>query len=555
MKKLLFVTFIAVILLSSCDWLFEDDTGGKRFWAQNFSTNSFYQLYANLLAENEHCKVYAETTSGVSKSVAQNMANEFLNIYDKMIGAFGLEFEGEYTNGKKYKLNTIKLADAYCDGDGKLTILLLDIRDSYQKGVNESYVAGYFTPINFFSDDPKSGYRSNLCDMIYIDTNPALKEDPEDAYSTLAHELQHLMNFTTTLEKRSETDAQGQLADLFMMDTWIDEGLASAAEYVYAGEHLIDRWGWYYLNGDGNGLIDKGNNFFVWGNRDHDESCGRADKGYPDCKDPANHSQYAILDDYATVYLFFQWLRIQSSKDVGIYKDIIGYEVKPADKNTYSENSYLPVTEAVSKSIDSSYKGKWGDLLRDWLAANYIYAPKGDPNSLYGYKDDFNSDDFKNKDGELLTIKGRNLLYTEDEQTTVKLYPGEGVFSKIDTAYATANPSKPADTTNIKYYILTDSPKTTMAQGALLTYNANPANFTIVNNAKKDPTTEQGTVTGVPVAANVNIAAPVNGRAVAGGFTITGPYRIGAGDVRRGGVRGLPPIDILQLPSSLMLRE
>ena len=555
MKKLLFVTCISVILLSSCEdllaWLLSE-SGTKTFWAVDTTKNSgdrnyYYKVNAELLFENNLCKVYAETTSGVTEQVAKKMAAEYNVIYDKMIAAFGLEFDVEYTNGRdveytngrKDRINTIKYADALTDGDGKLTILLLDIKDGYRKGVNESYVAGYFTPYNFFKDT-----NSNSCDMIYIDTNPALKENPEDAYSTLAHELQHLMNFTTTLQNRNETNAQGQIIDIYLMDTWIDEGLASAAEYIYTGKHLVDRWGWYYFNGNGNGLIDKGNNFFIWGNRDHDESCGRADRDYPNCKDPANHSQYALLDDYATVYLFFQWLRIQSSKDVGIYKDIIGYEVKPVDKEYYSNNSYVPVTEAA-KTINPLYRDNWGLLLEHWLAANYIYNPNGP----YGYKNDF---DFK-IDGTPVSIKGRHLQSTTAKN--IYLYPGEGVYSKITSSFS--KPSGIYESPSTRYSLLTStdiSTSNSISNGALLTYNANSANFIMVNKEKKDPSTpEQGTLTGVP--ASVNIADPVNGRSVASQFRITGPYRIGIGDVRRGGFRDLPPIDTLQLPNSLLLRE
>jgi len=519
MKKLLFVTCISVILLSSCDWLFEEETGsGKRFWAVDTTKpssdrNYYYQLTAELLAQNDYCKVYVEKGKGVTKTDAQNMATEYIKIYNIMIDTFGLEFDVTYTNGTKGKLNTLKYADALTDGDGKLTILLLDIKDGYRKGVNDAYVAGYFTPYNFFQ-----AANSNQCDMIYIDTNPGFKEDPEESYSTLAHELQHLMNFTTTLEKRLVYDERGELTDINLMDTWIDEGLASAAEYVYTGKHLVNRWGWYYLNGNGEGLIDKGNNFFVWDNREE--------------------NQYAILDDYATVYLFFQWLRIQSSKGKDIYKEIIG-------SNNYN---HLAVTNAAAASISQSDygNGNWEKLLGDWLAANYIYASTG----RYGYKDDF---DFK-IDGTPVTIKGRNLLSINAQ--TVSLYPGEGVFSKISSSY-----SKPTDTSSIKYLLLTDAGINSsgpITSGALLTYNRNTDSYVYTYNAsgepngRKHPDQATGTVTGV--VANVNVAAPVNGRSVAAPFRITGPYRIGIGDVRRGAFRDIPPIDILQL-NSLMLRE
>ena len=501
MKKLPFVIFISVILLSSCDWLFEDEKGSettKKFWAQDLTKEygergRFYQLTADLLAENGYCKVYAERNSGVSRETAQKVAAEYLKVRSKMLDAFGITFD----MGIYGKLDTIQLADAYADADGKLTILLLDIRDGYQKGVNDAAVGGYFYMGDFF--DQQS---SNLCDMICIDTNPG-KPGEEESNTTLAHELQHMMNFITSVQMRVEDRT------LYPMDTWIDEGLSSAAEYVYTGEHLLNRWGWYYLNGDGTNIkssIDKGNNFFVWGNRE-------------------DENQYAILDDYATVYLFFQWLRIQSNGS-GIYKEIIGS----------NEYNYLAVTNAAS-SINTSYKDNWGALLGDWLTANYIYNSTG----IHGYKNDF---EFYNKDNELLTIKGRNILSTNENN--VKLYPGEGVFSKINGSYST-----PADSGNIKYSNLTS---------ALLTYNKSTVSYVYNYNDKgepismRPPDTETGAVTGVTVSANVNIAAPVNGRYLTAPG-LAGPYWIGAGDVRRSGTVNLSPAGVPRLLNSAAAGE
>jgi hypothetical protein len=525
MKKLLFVTCIAVIILSSCDLLLEllgGLGGSKTFWAVDTTKNSsdynyYYQLTASLLAENDYCKVYAETSSGVTEATAEKVADEYIKIYNKMMNAFGLEFDVKYTNGTTGKLDTLKYADALTDGDGKLTILLLDIKDGYRKGVNESYVAGYFTAINFFSDNPSSGYRSNACDMIYIDTDPALTTDPTGCYSTLAHELQHLMNFVTTLEKRVVYDAKGEVEDIFLMDTWIDEGLASAAEWVYTGKTLDDRLSWYYNNGGGEGakkitsLIDKGNNFFVWDNREG-EGEGK--------------SIYANLDDYATVYLFFQWLRIQSNNGQNIYKEIIGS----------SKGDYMAVTDAASARISSSYNnGNWERLLGDWLAANYINNTSG----IYGYKGD----------NDLIKIKGRHLQSTNAKN--INLYPGEGVYSKINGYY-----SKPSNIGYIRYSLLTDtgiSPDSFITSGALLTYNANPINFIMgSDDRKKDPNPEPGVVTGIAASVTIDI---VNGRSVAGVPMFSGPYRIGAGEVRRGGDRSLPTAGILQFLNSLTLRE
>jgi hypothetical protein len=351
MKKLTVLVVVFSMLFFACKDVdipkFEQP---GNFWAQNLKDGKFYRVDAELVYEGSLCTVWAEKGSGISNAQARQIADEYdTKIYGKMMDAFG--FTSITSNGTVSHINTMQKADSLSKNpDGKLCILLLDIKDDYKEGVNESYVAGYFWPGNFLT-----GSYSNYCDMIYIDTNPGLKKDTKTAYNTLAHEMQHLMNFVSSVVYRSET--KNGVIYVSSMDTWIDEGLSSAAEWIYEGTHPEIRWKWYNLNGNGGqmkGLIDKGNNFFVWGNR-------------------GNESPYASLDDYATVYLFFQWLRLQSG-NTGIYKDII----------TSNSTDYQAVTKAINTAIPSQGYSSWETLLKTWLAANRINAPTG----AYGYRND-----------------------------------------------------------------------------------------------------------------------------------------------------------------------
>ncbi|MFA4838763.1 MAG: hypothetical protein WC703_04725, partial [Candidatus Neomarinimicrobiota bacterium] len=95
------------------------------------------------------------------------------------------------------------------DQNGRLFILLVDIRDGYQQGVSETYVAGYFDPLDQVNSGSGKGNRG---DMIYIDTNPANAGD-NSTLSTVAHELQHLIHFRYD---RNET-------------TWLNEGFSELA--------------------------------------------------------------------------------------------------------------------------------------------------------------------------------------------------------------------------------------------------------------------------------------------------------------------------------------
>jgi len=393
-----------------------------------------------------------------------------------MISNFGITFN----TGSGLK-DTMQYADWWMgNGDGKLCILLLDIIDNYSVN-NKAYVAGYFQPMNFFNTN-----YSNNCDMIYIDTYPGLQsENINSAYRTLFHEMQHLMNFTTTLAKRSNIVGNDIIA-LNEMDLWIDEGLSTAAEWVYSGNHDNGRLGWY--NSDPTGLIGKGNNFFLWDNR-----TGSGEDKH----------ENAVLDDYATVYLFFQWLRIQSSSN--IYKSII----------SSSNSDYKAVTKAASDNNMSyaSTKSGWGNMLRDWYAANYINSNSG----RYGYKNETTLR--RTTSGNPITVH-----YVPAGKTSIDLYSGEGVYSAAD-GYTV-----PGASGNILYSGLNNS--TIVASGAsvtgaLLTYNIDD------NSNIETAASISGTTTGT--AANILASGSRSVQSV----QINNPFPVGFSDMlRRNGYSG-----------------
>ncbi len=74
------------------------------------------------------------------------------------------------------------------DNNGKLFVLLIDVRDNYNPEISDTYVAGYFDPI----DQVKS--KGNYSDIIYIDTNPGQTID-DYTLGVVAHELQHLIHY------------------------------------------------------------------------------------------------------------------------------------------------------------------------------------------------------------------------------------------------------------------------------------------------------------------------------------------------------------------------
>jgi len=466
-----------------------NDSSTKRFWAVNMIDNSFYQLNAQKLAENSICEVWVEKTNGatvVDTTTANAVADAYNTVYTKMMNTFGYQINDSSLG----IVNTMQIAHWFATGttsNAKLTILLLDIKDDYTSQ-GDPYVAGYFYAYDLFDE-----YNSNMLDMIYVDTYPSVPGS-QDSNETLAHEMQHLMNFISTILFRQIKNSSGQIIDYNYTDTWVDEGLSSAAEWIYTEQHPEVRWAYY--NEDPSGLIAKGNNFFIWDNH-------------------GSESPLANLDDYSTVYLFFQYLRLQSSNPNNIsgntnniYRDI--------EISQYSD--YQAVTNAAS--INSAHKNNWQLLLRDWYAANYI----NDSSSLYGYKNDPTLKDVK-----------ANLFL--NAATSVNLYPGEGVYSKT-----TAADTLPTDSTYIKYAGLSTSgaPSSSgTANGARLTYNV---------NTNKNDSSESGSTTGI--AASVGISMP-DGRSVIQQNKFSYPFKVDMGYFRsRNGNENMPNDEIRKLFNS-----
>jgi hypothetical protein len=447
MKKLILIlmTIFFIFAITGCP----PDDGekeGREFWALNFKTKKYYKLNAEKLAETPLCEVWAEKGSGVDDGKAYNVANAYFNIYVKMMNNFGWIAQDPDLG----EVNTMEVAHFFATdttNNARLTILLLDIKDN-NSASNKAYVGGYFDSINFY-DNPNS----NKLDMIYVDTSPGKPGSPE-SNGTIAHEMQHLMNFVSSVAFQRGN----------VMDTWIDEGLSGAAEWVYSGVHPEVRWKYY--NQDQSGLIKKGNNFFIWGNHD-------------------DESDYANLDDYATVYLFFQWLRLQSNNSSDIYREIIMSD----------HYDYRAVID-VAKGIDSGYSN-WSLLLRDWLAANYINAENG----RYGYM----------KEKDLRTVKAPMF---PGGTTTVNLYPGEGVYSKIESSEILPSSSGYISYAGLGSTIVSSG----SASGARLTYNT---------NTDKTGSSLTGSTTGVGVASIAVSDGNVLSQIAINEFS--GPYIVDAG--------------------------
>ncbi len=282
----------------------------------------WYELESTLLSVGTHCLIYVENSTEPGEGLdeeavvdAELIAEEFdSKIHDQITEVFGDPED--------------------VDGNGRTILLLLDIVDGYED--SGGYVGGFFDPVHMFSQGTEEN--SNEADMIFLDIDPA-DAGSQDFYSTIAHEFQHMINFSRTYMQ----DGREQ-------DLWINEGLSAGAEYVYSGE--IDGQRLYWYNNDPMGTIQWGNNFFVW-------------NGYWE-----GENIDTVMDNYATVYLFFQWLRLHADNGTDIYGDILAS----------GDRDYRAVTEAAALRIDDRYVA-WEDLLESWHLANILNLESG----YYGY--------------------------------------------------------------------------------------------------------------------------------------------------------------------------
>ncbi|GHV94329.1 hypothetical protein AGMMS50293_06490 [Spirochaetia bacterium] len=374
----------------------------KTFWVRDLSDN-WYTIEAKKLGEGDKCIVYgdilesdAATTENAASVVAQYETSS--GIYDKITGTFG------------------DIKDV--DSNGKVIFLLLDIIDGYDPGAPDGgYVAGYFDPIHMYIN---SSY-SNRADMLFLDVNPGepdyTNQESKTFYSTIAHELQHLINFSQTAAA-SPPKAE--------KDIWINEGLSTGAEAIY---DPLDKSRIDYFNNDPVSTIAYGNNFFVWD--------GYWEQEYGD-----------VLADYSTAYLFFQWLRIHAN-GTEIYKDIIAHQ--SGDFNAVLASAKLKIS-----SITSSWT--WGDLLRTWMIANAKNASTG----LEGYKTELP-----------LSPTVWSMRAGSRGGKSWAFSPGEGIFSEGSTLPG-------SNSGNIEYQQITGSSYSFVAgsppytsRSLVLTYNVN----------------------------------------------------------------------------------
>jgi hypothetical protein len=431
-----------ILIVTACVQEPEDPStlsATRTFWSTNIVTSGSEQLDADKIGETAHCAVYAERAALNSRYVTVSQGQNIANTYETIIHPTITTNFGE---------------PADVDNNGKIILLLLDIKDGYSEATkNDGYVGGYFDPAHM-----RKQSKSNGADMLFIDVSP------QDAgstgfYATIAHELQHLINYSQTVVKGKN-----------QKDLWINEGLSTAAEYLYgvAAPSPSDdsAWGdpcgrvewavavnWDIINGFG--TPDKLDNFFVWDNK---------------------------LSDYATAYLFFQWLRIHANSS-GIYKDIVDDSQKDFNAVANAAQKYIQADSSLGIT-----EWTWENLLGIWHASNFY---SNTTTGLLGYKNFSVITDTLARFQRYSTEQSLSLAFDRISKAwnfsspqTISMKNGEGLVAAVATA--------PADQTSL------DIKSCWFTTAGAYTTEQTSAKYQLVYNAKSSSSSKTPTLGAVP---------------------------------------------------------
>lgn len=187
-----------------------------------------YKVTAVKLYDGIYCTVWCQTVCDPSikmnASDAAQIGTEFDRLYPLVTGEFG-----------NYIYDP--------DGDGKVALLCYDIADEKTNGINGTYTTGTFVHSDLANKNGAINSISygqppacvNTSDMLHIDTFPSMGgslNKIEKIYSTLAHELTHLIAFSYTIKDSA-------FKNYDPMPSYLGEGFAMEAERAVYGDAEI----------------------------------------------------------------------------------------------------------------------------------------------------------------------------------------------------------------------------------------------------------------------------------------------------------------------------
>lgn len=168
----------------------------------NMNKNAHEKIKAQLKKIGKHCYVYLQQGRQVDSKNIDRIVNAFDNrIYLEARSMFGSEW------------------NPGIDDDARVTILLLDIQDSYNPANGrKDFTAGYFNATDCFSN--KKFSFSNEREMLYLDTFPG-DVSTDRFLSVIAHEFQHMIHWNNDPKEF----------------TWVNESLSQLAPFLCGYGH------------------------------------------------------------------------------------------------------------------------------------------------------------------------------------------------------------------------------------------------------------------------------------------------------------------------------
>jgi hypothetical protein len=176
----------------------------KSWYALDLTTEDFYTVSSTCRAVGTNCYIFVENSLWTAGTVTQAAVNSVQEAFDSKTPA----------NASKgiYQTDVETFgAPPDVDGDSKIIILILDIRDGYDGG---GYVAGYFHGHN-----ETNLASSNKAEIFYLDANPLNLTEAsgiQEGMSTTAHEFQHMIHYNYHQ----------------FQETFFNEGCSMVAEYL-----------------------------------------------------------------------------------------------------------------------------------------------------------------------------------------------------------------------------------------------------------------------------------------------------------------------------------
>ncbi len=168
----------------------------------NVAMGNIERITAVLRRVGKWCYVYVQKGQSVSDSALDRTVKTFDERIHPISNAI---FGKEWSPG--------------VDGDPRITLLYLDIKDTYQRdGPNKAFCAGYFHPADEYTRDKNPS--SNQREMLYLDLNPG-NPDGAEYLSLVAHEFQHMIHWHYDPQEYS----------------WVNESLSQVAVFINGFAH------------------------------------------------------------------------------------------------------------------------------------------------------------------------------------------------------------------------------------------------------------------------------------------------------------------------------